>query len=278
MAFNSIVIGTGFGGTIAAVQLAAKGESVLLLERGTFWRSPDPIGLNKGDPFGDWAKQNKMPVQYWPRPDHRKGMNDFAAALRNLHKFGLYQYSIFNQADVLTASGVGGGALIYSNVSIRSDKAARDRIGLNISDADYDAARLWMEGPPHNPADPTTERKNANRGWLNYVVTKIPMGKSMTAADFVSLALDPTTPPLKQEKGEPSLSADRSRLIPRAAKEVPKNRGIPMKGTPLELPLIEYDGYKNAGAVKNSDAVPAHPHCERQGRCILGFCPQARHT
>ena len=110
MAFDAIVIGTGFGGTIAAVQLAAKGKSVLLLERGTFWRSPDPIGLNSGDPFGDWAKTNKMPVQYWPRPDHRKGLLDFAAALRNLHKFGLYQYSTFNQADVLTASGVGGGS------------------------------------------------------------------------------------------------------------------------------------------------------------------------
>ena len=73
---------------------------------------------------------------------------------------------------------MGGGSLIYSNVSIRSVKEARDRIGLNISDADYDAARQWMEGP-HN------DRKNANRGWLNYVVTKIPIGKDMTAADFV---------------------------------------------------------------------------------------------
>jgi choline dehydrogenase-like flavoprotein len=68
MAFDAIVIGTGFGGTIAAVQLVAQGKSVLLLERGTFWRSSYPIGLNVGDPFGDWAAQNNMPVQYWPRP------------------------------------------------------------------------------------------------------------------------------------------------------------------------------------------------------------------
>jgi hypothetical protein len=121
-------------------------------------------------------KQDARPV--WPRPDHRKGLLDFAAALRNLHKFGLYQYSTFNQADVLTASGVGGGSLIYSNVSIPSVKAARDRIGLNISYADYASARLWMEGP-HG------DRKSANRGWLNFVVTKIPMGKDITAVDFV---------------------------------------------------------------------------------------------
>src|SRR5215468_8540395 len=112
MAFDAIVIGTGFGGTIAAVQLAAKGKSVLILERGTFWRSPYPLppikgdlGDTEGDKFGDWAKQKNMPVQYWPRPDHRKGLSDFLAALRNLHKDGLYQYSIYHQADVLTASG-----------------------------------------------------------------------------------------------------------------------------------------------------------------------------
>jgi cholesterol oxidase len=271
MAFDAIVIGTGFGGTIAAVQLAAQGKSVLLLERGTFWRSPDPIGLNNGDPFGDWAKLNKMPVQYWPRPDHRKGLLDFAAALRNLHKFGLYQYSTFNQADVLTASGVGGGSLIYSNVSIRSEQPARDRIGLNISDADYDAARLWMEGP-HG------DRKSANRGWLNYVVTKIPMGKDMTAADFVSLGVDPTKPPMGQDKDEAYLLLDRSRVLRMAAKQVSQKLGVPIEWNPLELSLLEYDGYKNTAAVKDSDSVPAHTHCERQGRCMLGCLPQARHT
>ena len=269
MAFDAIVIGTGFGGTIAAVQLAAKGKSVLLLERGTFWRSSYPIPLNVGDPFGDWAKQNNMPVQYWPRPDHRKGINDFLLALRNLRKDGLYQYSMFNQADVLTASGVGGGSLIYSNVTIPSLQQARDRIGLNISDADLAAARAWMEGP-HG------DRKSANRGWLNYVVTKIPMGKDMTAADFVNLGVDPANPAKDQD--EAYLLLDRSRVLRSAAKQVSQKLGVAMDWEPLELAVFEYDGYKNAGAVHDSDSVPAHTHCERQGRCMLGCLPQARHT
>src|SRR5262249_53474772 len=69
VAFDAIVIGTGFGGTIAAVQLVAKGKSVLIIERGTFWRSPyplPPITNTEVDTFGNWAKQNNMPVQYWP--------------------------------------------------------------------------------------------------------------------------------------------------------------------------------------------------------------------
>jgi choline dehydrogenase-like flavoprotein len=263
MAFDAIVIGTGFGGTIAAVQLVAQGKSVLLLERGTFWRSPYPLPLSQGDPFGDWAHQNNMPVQYWPRPDHRKGMTDFVAAIRNLNKDGLYQYSMFHQADVLTASGVGGGSLIYSNVSIRPRDEALARIGLNLGDAEYAAARLWMEGVP-------ADRPGANRGWFNFVASKVPM-PGMTAAQFQALGVDPVT----HEDTNPSYALlDRTRVLRKAARDVSAKLGVPMEWAPLELSLTEYDA-ERAGA---SDSLRAHTHCERQGRCILGCVPQARHT
>jgi cholesterol oxidase len=270
MAFDAIVIGTGFGGTIAAVQLALKGKSVLILERGTFWRSPypvPPIKKSAGDAFGDWTAKNNMPVQYWPRPDHRKGLNDFLAALRNLHKDGLFQYSIFHQADVLTASGVGGGSLIYSNVTIAPSDDALARINLNLTPADFKAARAWMEGPSGN-------RGAANRGWLNYVVTKVPMGKDMTADDFVKLGVDPNDP-MTDDDGAYIL-LDRARVLRAAAKRVSQKMGIQMDWAPLELSLIEADGYRDA--TNNSDAFVAHTNCERQGRCMLGCIPQARHT
>ena len=44
MNFDAIIIGTGFGGTIAATRLAAKGKKVLMLERGTWWVTPAKIG------------------------------------------------------------------------------------------------------------------------------------------------------------------------------------------------------------------------------------------
>jgi cholesterol oxidase len=270
MAFDAIVIGTGFGGTIAAVQLVAQGKSVLIIERGTFWRSPYPVPPIKntaGDGFGDWAKKNNMPVQYWPRPDHRKGMQDFLAALRNLHKDGLFQYSIFHQADVLTASGVGGGSLIYSNVSIRPRDEALARINLNLSAADFDSAQAWMEGPHGN-------RPSANRGWLNYIVTKVPMGKDMTATDFVNLGVDPGSPMTDTDGAYVLL--DRARVLRMAAKQVSQKMGVAMDWEPLELSLIEADGYKDA--THDSDAFVAHTNCERQGRCMLGCIPQARHT
>ncbi len=265
MAYDAIIIGTGFGGTIAAVQLVAQGKKVLMIERGTFFRSPDPIGLNVGDAFGDWAKKNNMPVQYWPRPDHRKGLQDFFAVMRTqLNRDGLYQYSMFNQADILTANGVGGGSLIYSNVTIKPKPEALTRIGLNLNDADFDAARQWMEGPPGKHA-------NANRGWLNYIVTKFPLGKNMTADDYVKLGVDPAT---NQDTDGAYILLDRSRVLRAAAKQVSKKLGVPMDWAPLELAVIDYDAYRG----KDSDSVPAHANCERQGRCMIGCLPQARHT
>jgi cholesterol oxidase len=263
VAFDAIVIGTGFGGTIAAVQLAAAGKSVLLIERGTFWRSPDPLSL-KADAFGPWAAQNHMPVQYWPRPDHRKGMLDFVAAMRRTgNKDGLYQYSRFDEADVLTANGVGGGSLIYSNVTIRPQPQVLANIGLPLTTADFDAAEAWMEGVPG-------DRPGANRGWLNYVVTKVPLpGK--TRQDLIDLGGPDTTHP----KDEAYIYLDRSRVLKEAAADVKTRLNLPsMTWQPLPLAVVDYDPHRGTA----SDAHVNHSHCERQGRCMLGCLPQARHT
>jgi cholesterol oxidase len=264
MNYDAIVIGTGFGGTIAAVQLVARGKKVLLLERGTFWRSPDPLPLTP-DAFGKWAADHNMPVQYWPRPDHRKGMQDFFAAMRTQFEAdGLYQYSMFNQADLLTANGVGGGSLIYSNVTIRPKDEALARIGLNLGDADFTAARQWMEGPPGNHAA-------AARGWLNYIVTKFPLDKNLSADDYSKLGVDPAT---KNDTDAAYILLDRARVLRAAARKVSQKLGVTMDWAPLELAVTDYDAHRG----NESDSIKAHTHCERQGRCMLGCLPQARHT
>src|SRR5262245_17684029 len=118
MDFDAIVIGTGFGGAIAAIQLALKKKKTMLLERGTWWVTPEVLGKPPAaakPPIPQWAKDNGQPLQYWPRPDHKDGLLDFFASVRHPgNRDGLYQYSMFKQAHVLTASGVGGGSLIYS--------------------------------------------------------------------------------------------------------------------------------------------------------------------
>ena len=181
--FDAIIIGTGFGGTVAATRLAAKGKKVLMLERGTFWVTPEKLGKppdSKLDPLPVWAAKQSppMPVQYWARPNNRTGLLDFFASVRTgLNKEGLYQYSMFKQADILTASGVGGGSLIYSNVTVRPDAEVLQGIGLNLGDPEYQAAIKWMED---------------FRGKLNRVVTKIPLPgrdvSNLTNDDYLYLA------------------------------------------------------------------------------------------
>ena len=249
MNFDAIIIGTGFGGTIAATKLAAKGKKVMMLERGTFWVTPEKLGqppVGGKEPIPVWAKKQNppMPVQYWPRPDHRDGLLDFFASIRSSsNKDGLYQYSMFKQADILTASGVGGGSLIYSNVTLRPQAEVLQGIGLNLTDADYQAAYKWMED---------------FRGKLNRVVTKIPLPgrdvSNLTDDDYLYL--------------------DRARALRDAAKISSQKLGIQMPWEPLDLSLVEYDPERGAA----SDAAKNHTFCERQGRCILGCLPAARHT
>jgi cholesterol oxidase len=247
--FDAIIIGTGFGGTVAATRLAAKGKKVLMLERGTFWVTPEKLSqppTGGKEPIPVWAKKQTppVPVQYWPRPDHKDGMLDFFASVRNGHnKEGLYQYSMFKQADILTASGVGGGSLIYSNVTVRPEAEVLQGIGLNLGDPEYAAAIKWMED---------------FRGKLNKVVTKIPLPDR----DVTSLSTD-----------EDYLYLDRARSLRDAAKLSEAKLGIKLPWSPLDLSLIEYDPKATP-----SQANKNHTFCERQGRCILGCLPQARHT
>ena len=247
--FDAIVIGTGFGGTVAATRLAQKGKKVLMLERGTWWVTPAKIV--KAPPstrpsIPNWAKTQspKHPVQYWTRPNHRQGLLNFFSAIRSgANKDGLYQYSIFKQADILTASGVGGGSLIYSNVTVRPEVEVLAGIGLNLTDADYEAAYKWME---------------ENRGRLNHIVTKIPL----PGRDVTNLTTDDY------------LYLDRARVLRDAAKISEQKLGIRLPWKPLDLSLIEYDPHRPDGG----DAAKVGTFCQREGRCILGCLPSARHT
>jgi cholesterol oxidase len=247
MNYDAIVIGTGFGATVAATRLAEMGKKLLILERGTWWISPEELNHNSGKtapPISEWITENGHPVQYFPRPDHKKGILDFYATIRRRrNKGGLYNFSKFKQAYVLTASGVGGGSLIYSNVNSKPDSSVLNSIGLDLGPADYRAARAWME---------------TYRGKFNQIVTKIPL----PGRDVSDLGPDDY------------LYLDRSRALKNAAAEVSRRLGIDATWKPLDLSIIDYDPERGDG----SEASSEHTFCDRQGRCILGCLPSATHS
>ncbi|HEV3401078.1 MAG TPA: GMC family oxidoreductase [Acidimicrobiales bacterium] len=94
--FDTIVVGSGFGGAVTAYRLAEAGQRVCVLERG----KPYPPGSFPRRP-------REMAGNFW---DPSKGYH------------GLFDLWSFRTIEAVVSSGLGGGSLIYANVLIRKDE------------------------------------------------------------------------------------------------------------------------------------------------------------
>src|SRR3954449_2337507 len=92
--YDVVVVGSGFGGGIAACRLAEAGQSVCVLERG----------------------RRFAPTDFIEHPDE-------APRLLWHHRFnpgGLFDVRMMRDVTVICAAGVGGGSLVYANVQLRA--------------------------------------------------------------------------------------------------------------------------------------------------------------
>ncbi|WP_039948567.1 GMC family oxidoreductase N-terminal domain-containing protein [Leptospira fainei] len=97
--YDAIVIGSGFGGSINALRISEAGKSVLVLERGKRFHP------------GEFPRDvRKVEELFWKYPKEKNFR-------------GLYELNFFSGLGTITASGLGGGSLIYANVHIRPDKS-----------------------------------------------------------------------------------------------------------------------------------------------------------
>ena len=139
--YAAVVIGSGFGGSMTALPLAdafkrrGKNERILMLERGTWWTTPVSTVQDKQVKTYTFLRDRKQPVQFWSSVGHMRGFVDlFTRCLRKkgVNEDGLYDlarlgrrkaFGIFGGENdgvtVLRANGVGGGSLVYSNITIR---------------------------------------------------------------------------------------------------------------------------------------------------------------
>jgi cholesterol oxidase len=129
--FDVVVIGSGFGGSVAALRLAEKGYSVAVLEAGRRFAP------------GDFARTS------W---DLRR----FLYAPR-LGCHGIQRLTLLDDVLVLSGAGVGGGSLVYANVlyeppaSVWADPAYGAELAPH-----YEVARRMLgatEVPFEGPAD-----------------------------------------------------------------------------------------------------------------------------
>ncbi len=99
--YDVVVVGSGFGGAVMACRLAERGQKVLLLERGRRWQTDE----YPRDPGDAWIWDGNYP-----------------------HRFnGWVDISFLDDMAVARGAGVGGGSLIYANVSIVPPKQRFDK-------------------------------------------------------------------------------------------------------------------------------------------------------
>ena len=329
-----VVIGTGFGGTLTALSVAHElkkeneqepdetKKTILMLERGTWWTTPVGTVQDKEVHTYDFlANENNQPVQYWPSQNTFKGVIDIVTRCfrRGRNKDGLYDLtalgwkwpiSLFpgkgDGVTVLRANGVGGGSLVYSNITIRPPDLvfndprwplswsgeerdfyfdlARHAIGYGVISALKVAGENGSDrfkklpyvgvSPPPDP--------NVNAGLSNIVTRSARLDPHWMVIDdpLNSRGIKQIDP---QSPGN-ALWVDRARVFQTAVKQLISEKRLESTSdfgavdlaindlTPEDTPL-------------GPDKPPANyplgrsiNYCERQGRCNVGCLPGARHT
>lgn len=137
--YDAVVIGSGFGGGIAACRLAEAGKRVCVLERGRRFAAED---------FP--SEPTQAPEMLWHE---------------SLNPEGLFDVRMMRDVSVITAAGVGGGSLVYANVQLRAPADVFDRdwpavLDRQALDPWYDRTEEALQ-PRSTPADPPLPKVRA---------------------------------------------------------------------------------------------------------------------
>ena len=122
--WDVVVVGSGFGGSVAALRLSEKGYRVLVVESGRRFRDDEL-------PKTSW----RLPKFVW------------APALG---MFGIQRITLLKDVVVLSGAGVGGGSLVYANTLYEPlDDYYDDPQWRRITDWRDELATRYDQARPH---------------------------------------------------------------------------------------------------------------------------------
>ncbi|MGA2666148.1 MAG: GMC oxidoreductase [Nitrososphaerales archaeon] len=276
--YEAVVVGSGFGGSIVALTLANKyaeaprspTDRVCLLERGQWWVSGETpataAGTTDGRPTirGYLLGQN-APFGVWATPDDLSGFVRLLRMSREVDPVrGVYDFRSMKNVSALSASGVGGGSLIYFNLTARPDHATYERWAVQLdNDRPLDrrfSLREAYGGAPSQDEEATVDYFDIAERFLgvNRITTTTALGRFRLA---------------------------KSAVFQRAAAEIDlgeedlMNRGdLDADLTITDVPSGTFGGPGPTIAPRAEELAWQANVCERRGRCGLGCTVEARHT
>src|SRR5215218_1635407 len=246
--YDSVVIGSGFGGTIVSVAIAKmyKGKNenkrVCILERGQWWISHE---IPDSNAFRTFLVKNNMPFSTWAYPNDIKGMLAAIGHSRAINKVqGLFDLKQLKNVNVIVGSGVGGGSLVYFNLTQKPERV------------------VYENWPSERDGGPSLDEF-------------YPL-----AEEFIGV--NPITS--KSAFGGPPLP--KTKVFQDAAKQIggskilnPTDLSAKLSITDIPASIFDHsDGRPNQGDIKKFSSIMEANICQRQGRCGLGCIPDARHS
>jgi len=312
---EAIVIGSGFGGTIVSLSLVnqlhkedrllsdSDKRKVILLERGQWWIShevPSTKGFNEQkstDPakhklgVREYLETNDIPYRTWAYPDNVNGLPKFLNTLRVVDRRGLYDYRISKNIHTLSASGVGGGSLVYANVTERPNDSVIDKwdselnLGINHTNLSqyFEMAKGFIgvnkitttsglssyKLPKAKAFQDAAEKiKKENPGIVTNETTFSPLDPDQNTSIEDIFAVDLSITDIPSREDEITLFNKASYLL--------DSTGNYSYSTVL-------DNIKTNSKAQEKLAILVRKYssesnvCERQGRCVIGCIPLSRH-
>jgi len=267
------------------------GKKVCILERGQWWVSHEMPSsaedtINHKETIREYLETHDIPYDIWAYPDNIEGIFKVFGNSTTVNKFkGVYDYRPMKNVHIITSSGVGGGSLVYTNVTEKPEPEVyqnwtiqTDSANTKKLDTKFTYVYVYGTDATRYVDDPN----DVNNQDLDYFTI---------AENFIGISKITTTSSLgrfKLDRAKVFQNAVSTITDPENKIEVSNSRDLDARLSITEVPFNSFAlekipnttnfKVKNPSISQTNDLSKQTNICQRQGRCVLGCIPGARHV